>query len=562
MNEKKIKESKKHIQILAELCIDEIYENKFLLEKNEFYNKHINYIKEILINKTDIKQQIKKFHDSLISSNNNLKKGNKILKTKLDSYKDNLSLDENKNKLINIKSDNLILMYQIKEKEDIINSLNKSIESLRKNIYFKESKREIEVNNKWGQYYITLNLNDQVQKLMIQCQNFIQYNNKCFKKQKEKNSIKNKIQDYKNMIKYYQDIIGDDIKNNKIKENNKNKKNNNKINNKKLLSQTLILKNEKELSLFDDKLNNNNYLDENLIIDKEKEKKYNEDKINNNKNKDKDISIIDKYISGEIRKNKKIKKESKIEFLTVDELFDINNHEGKAEEIIDDELHSDDDIIFELKIKPLKKIGIHYYPKIKKQIPLINLSQIEYNKQKVINEADLYSLQKRKFKYQNIDENIKTMNKKVKKYKHICKLNKKKVKVFENYAKNIENNYKALKPLKIQSSLGGVKIPKIQKFFENENNFDIDNIDLGDDDSDNLDEDNDNDDNHNNIIYNETYSGNKLSKNDLINLNNVNLKDIKGFSLKDNNNNIKQKNSVSSIDTKSNNNKLVRANSK
>ena len=106
MNEKKIKESKKHIQILAELCIDEIYENKFLLEKKEFYNKHINYIKEILINKTDIKQQIKKFHDSLISSNNNLKKGNKILKTKLDSYKDNLSLDENKNKLINIKSDN------------------------------------------------------------------------------------------------------------------------------------------------------------------------------------------------------------------------------------------------------------------------------------------------------------------------------------------------------------------------------------------------------------------------------------------------------------------------
>ena len=73
---------------------------------------------------------------------------------------------------------------------------------------------------------------------------------------------------------------------------------------------------------------------------------------------------------------------------------------------------------------------------------------------------------------------------KEKKYKHICKLNKKKVKVFENYAKNIENNYKALKPLKIQSSLGGVKIPKIQKFFENENNFDIDNIDLGDDDSD------------------------------------------------------------------------------
>ena len=39
--------------------------------------------------------------------------------------------------------------------------------------------------------------------------------------------------------------------------------------------------------------------------------------------------------------------------------------------------------------------------------------------------------------------------------------------VFENYAKNIENNYKVLKPLKVQSSLGGVKVPKIQNFFMN-----------------------------------------------------------------------------------------------
>ena len=68
---------------------------------------------------------------------------------------------------------------------------------------------------------------------------------------------------------------------------------------------------------------------------------------------------------------------------------------------------------------------------------------------------------------QNMEENIKTMKKKIKKMKHICKLNKKKLKAFENHAKNMENNYKALKPLKIQSSLGGVKIPKIQNFFMN-----------------------------------------------------------------------------------------------
>ena len=55
----------------------------------------------------------------------------------------------------------------------------------------------------------------------------------------------------------------------------------------------------------------------------------------------------------------------------------------------------------------------------------------------------------------------------------------------------MENNYKALKPLKIQSSLNGVKIPKIQKFFEeggNDNEIinEIDDNNLGDELSDNL----------------------------------------------------------------------------
>ena len=207
----------------------------------------------------------------------------------------------------------------------------------------------------------------------------------------------------------------------------------------------------------------------------------------------------------------------------------MDNHEGKEEAIIDEELHSDEGTIFELKIKPLKKINIHYLPKIKKQIPIINLSQIEYNKKKVMNEADLYSLQRRKFINQNVDENIKNMMKKVKKYKHICKLNKKKMNAFENYAKNIENNYKALKPLKIQSSLSGVKIPKNQNFFRNGfniNNIDDNNfndIDLGDDEdnNENYEEDDDYD-----IHTNETYNFTKISGKN-IDLNNYKNKLIK-----------------------------------
>jgi len=523
MNEKRINSYKMQIQSLAELCINEIYENKFLEEKKSHYNKHINFIKSILIKKDvnnplQIKQEMKQLHNSLTLSNNTLKKEKKILYNKYLSYQDNISKESSfsdKQKLTNVKSDNLLLIYQIKEKDDIINRLTQAIEALKKNIYFKEQKRELTVNDKWGKYYYTLNLNDVGEKMMLQCTNFIQYNNKCFKKEKEKN-LTNKKKDYYNeIINFYNKELNSnkEIEKQEKNKNAKNSSNNNK-NHKKILTQTMILKNEKELSLFDPK-NYEDYLDENISIQQEQEK----NNLNIDLNKTNTIQYLEDINIDKINNNKNKKnklKNSKIEFLTVDELFDVNNHEGKEEAIIDEELHSDDDIIFELKIKPLKKIGIHYMPKIKKQVPFINLSQIEYNKQKVMNEADLYSLQRRKLKNQNVDENIKNMKKKVKKYRHKCKLNKKKITVFENYAKNMENNYKALKPLKIQSSLGGVKIPKIQKFFVNgggfNNNNILDDIDLGDDDSDNLDED------ETDINYNETFNCNKIFKSDKNNI--------------------------------------------
>ena len=268
----------------------------------------------------------------------------------------------------------------------------------------------------------------------------------------------------------------------------------------------MILTNDNELSLFDQK--EDNLFGENLLIDEEKKKaeeKYDDadNNITNIQNNIYTSVLVDnqnyeslfKYYSQDIvgknNKNLKNNKKRKINFLTVDELFDVNNHEGKSEAIIDDELHSDDEIVFEKKIKPLKKISIHYIPKIKGQVPKINLNQIEFNKKKVMNEADLYSMQRRKFQADNLDENIRTMKKKIIKIKHICKTNRKKVKAFENYSKNMESDYKVLKQLKIQSSLGGAKIPKIQNFFHNGGgNHDmineIDDIDVGDDDSDDL----------------------------------------------------------------------------
>ena len=529
MKEKQIKESKQQIQSLAELAINKIYENKFLEEQKERYTKQINFIKNILINNSKIEnndnskknliliEKIKDFCNSLVSSNNELEKEKKKLNNKLSSYKDDLLNDHsiNKQSLTNIQLDNLLLTYQLKEKDDIIKALSKSIESQKDSKYFKEPKREVSTNNKWGDYYLQLNLNNTSEKMMLENQNFISFNNKCYKKEKEKNKINEKKKYFNDVIKYFENYLGKnsskdaDISSNIIKNNNtKNIKDKKSYKEKKMLTQTMILTNDNELSLFDQK--EDNLFDENLLIDEEKKKaEEKNDKLDkniiDNQNNIYTSVIVDnqnyeslfKYYSQDIvdknNKNSKKNKKQKINFLTVDELFDINNHEGKSEAIIDDELHSDDEVVFEKKIKPLKKICIHYMPKIKGQVPKINLNQIEFNKKKVMNEADLYSMQRRKFQMDNLDENIKTMKKKIKKIKHTCKINRKKVNALEKFDKDMESNYKVLKPLKIQSSLGGVKIPKIQNFFQSRggnfnkiNEIDDIDIDLGDDDSDDL----------------------------------------------------------------------------
>ena len=592
MKEKQKIESKQQIQSLAELAINKIYENKFLEEQKERYTKQINFIKNILINNSELDnndnskknlilmEKIKDFYNSLLSSNYELEKEIKKLYNKLSSYKDDLLNDHsiNKQSLTNIQLDNLLLIYQLKEKDDIIKALNKSIELQKNSQYFKEPKREVSVNNKWGEYYMQLNLNNSSEKMMSESQNFISFNNKCYKKEKEKNKINEKKKYFNDVIKYFNNYLcknssNDEEINSKIIQNNNNKniRDDKKIyKEKKMLTKTMILTNDNELSLFDQK--EDNLFGENLLIDEEKKKAeeiYDDaDKnINNNQNNFYTSVLVDnqnyeslfKYYSQDIvdksKKNSKKNKKQKINFLTVDELFDVNNHEGKSEAIIDDDLHSDDEIVFEKKIKPLKKISIHYMPKIKGQVPKINLSQIEFNKKKVMNEADLYSMQRRKFQMDNLDENIRTMKKKIKKIKHICKTNKKKVNAFENYAKNMESNYKVLKPLKFQSSLGGAKIPKIQNFFHSGGgNHDmineIDDIDLGDNDSDDL-EDEDFEYNTNNT---ETNNKRKISISDK---DNVRVKN-KYSNIMNEKSNIEKKVSVKKVHHRSNN----RANSK
>ena len=80
-------------------------------------------------------------------------------------------------------------------------------------------------------------------------------------------------------------------------------------------------------------------------------KKYKEDEQDENNNK------LKEYLDINAQKSERQKLESKINILTVSELFDVNYNEGKNEEIIDEELHSVDEVIFEPKIKQQNKIS-------------------------------------------------------------------------------------------------------------------------------------------------------------------------------------------------------------
>ena len=165
------------------------------------------------------------------------------------------------------------------------------------------------------------------------------------------------------------------------------------------------------------------------------------------------------------KKEKKIK--NKFSFLTVDELFDLENDESEKEVIIQDELHSDDEVVFEKKIKNKVRVNTVYLSEIKKQVPNLYLNQIEFNKKKIINEADLYSYQRRKYYKHNIDENIKLMKKRIKKLKKRLRINKEKLHALIEFDKKAKEKYEILKPLKVQTSLKDYNISFMKREFYN-----------------------------------------------------------------------------------------------
>ena len=166
-----------------------------------------------------------------------------------------------------------------------------------------------------------------------------------------------------------------------------------------------------------------------------------ENKSDDDKDKEKDI--------------KKIKKD----FMSIENILDeklvAENEEGEKEEIIDNELHSDDETIFENKINQKNKITTTHLKEIKNIIPSFNFKQIVFNRNKQI-DINLYTLQRRIFKKKTLNSQIGEIYKKLEKKKNDLSLLTQKEKTIKEFVQKLQDNYESIKNMIYQKSVGNI----------------------------------------------------------------------------------------------------------
>ena len=489
--------TKESITRLADQAKVQINQNKYLIEIIEIFKHQISIVKNIITNyslSTTEKESNKSKYNLPLTYKKQLLLLNSKLKEEINK---NLKKQENNinyilkdfsilnQTLSQFSIDNFILNNTINKYNNTIKTLNESIESSRKYDLFREPKRESELELKESKnVFVVHNLESQ-QKMLSYCRDYVKYKTKNVKKQIKVNRYKNNISILKNIIRYYcTKIYGEEFKtlNNIINQKIENKekinkiKNNNQVDIKKRIGTTpnnnIFGKTEKK-EKFKEKIKNIK------INENEEEKEKDSKEKNNNNNNDNsfnktslifenDTNLLKNIYKSEtkdtnnnIEENKFERK--KINILKIDELLDIENIEVKDEDIIDDELNSDDEVFFEKKVKPKKKLSTDFLPEIKKNIPSINLSQIEFNKLKVINEADAYSLQKRNFEQGNINGKIKNFKKQIKHLGKRISINKKKLDVIHSFIEDVKYNYRLLRPIKVQTSAAGNDVDYIRE---------------------------------------------------------------------------------------------------
>jgi len=470
----------------------QINEIKKIINKNKEENfsapkKDKQNIQLIIEYISKIKLLKNKFNEEITKSTEKINE----FKTKLfNNYSNNQPLDKQ-------ELDNFILQNTLIKLNNDTLRYNLSLKSIKEFSVFREPKRDSSVDKKNGEYYI-YDISIDEQRNMLQTSrafNILQNKSKGYlKKIKEKNKKIEKLKYFieklkKNInklptLKKYESSENVFSQIEDIRTSVKLEKNNNKKKFKEDETSFEYNINNKYFKRKHSKKNSpkrkySKHFDDNLESDEDKNEhnnsfveirskninlplinKFNEENEENEDENEENMNKNNNYIYHYKRDNSK---KTKFNLISKEELFEISNYEGKNEAIIDDELHSNDETKFETKVIPNKKIVSDYLNQIKKEVPSLNFSQIEFNKAKVMNEADLYSLQRRNFDEKNIDGRIANTKKKIKKLRKKIKINDQKLMAMKNYIEEIKANYKLLRPLKIKSTVEGGDIDfKIQ----------------------------------------------------------------------------------------------------
>lgn len=402
--------------------------NKYLKSKLEYYKKHIKLAKELMTKCFSAKNNSST--DLVDAYINEVQKDHDILKSDIEKnynskykalYDDCLSdITMGKPVLSQMRNEKFSLDYLKMKSNDIINGLKQCIKQSKEYHLFREPKRDNLVDNKKGNKEIEKLTTELQQNMLYECKKYNKFFNKVKKTEYKKNELNKNIA----LIKKYIDTE-------KVKVN-INTSANKFVNNK-----------TKKKGLFNSVLE---------VGENERSKSRNQNNSDENRGNS----------SGKKNKAKKSTKDIIKGFKRVEDLFDMSSEEEK-EKIIDDELHSDDESVFENRISQEVQLSKTYLGEVRQIIPHLNLNQIEFNKLKIIGEADLYSLQRRKYKNQNVDGNIKDFKKKIEKINDKLIVIKKKEKAMKEYLEKYKENYETLKPLKMQASVYKKEVKFIKK---------------------------------------------------------------------------------------------------
>ena len=420
----------KRMNTLAKEANKKITVNKYLLKKYDIFN-HYNLLTKDIMNKCLSDQNVppltyfNQYSKELENDYNNIKieYNNTFSKfnTLLDECRSDISMG--KPILTERKNDEFTLEYSKIKKTNIIDSIKKSIKSSKDYHLFREPKRDNLVDIKEGNKEMEKITNELQQSMLYECKRCNKYINKIIQYKSKTKAISKNIE----LLKKY-------IEDNKFK-----------LSNFKAFSQKDTIEQSDNSNLNDKNTTNLNYSERttntsnfiNKIHEKEFENNSDDDRCNNNNKGKKSRNII-------------------MDFMSIEKMFDVSNEEGEKEKIIDNELHSDDESIFENKIKTKNQLSMKYLKKIKKTINSLDLKQIHFNAAKA-KEIDIYSLQRRKYKNKNIDSKIKEMKNKIENMNNKLILFKQKENIIREFVKKLEENYEAIQPMIYQKSEANIK---------------------------------------------------------------------------------------------------------